>query len=122
MRPLRIFLVENHEDTVKYLKLYLEFSGHAVLTAPDMATALSQIPEAHCDVLISDIGLPDGDGWVLLEKLESNRPRFAIAISGYGTESDRQKSHSVGYDRHLVKPFSPDTLREVLEEAAKQTP
>lgn len=117
MRPLRIFLVENHQDTVKYISLYLEYSGHTVLTAPDMTTALRQVPVSSCDVLISDIGLPDGDGWTLLEKLGSNRPRFAIAISGYGSGNDKKKSSRVGYNRHLVKPFSPDTLKAVLEEA-----
>jgi two-component system CheB/CheR fusion protein len=118
MRPLRIFLVENHQDTVKYIRLYLEYSGHTVLTAPDMATALRQIPESRCDVLISDIGLPDGDGWALLQKLGSDRPRFAIAISGYGSQNDQKKSSAAGYNRHLVKPFSPDALKAVLVEAA----
>jgi CheY-like chemotaxis protein len=118
MRPLRIFLVENHQDTVKYIQLYLEYSGHTVLTAPDMATALRNVPASNCDVLISDIGLPDGDGWTLLEMLGSNRPRFAIAISGYGSGNDQKKSSRVGYNRHLVKPFSPDTLKAALEQAA----
>jgi DNA-binding response OmpR family regulator len=117
MQPLRIFLVENHQDTVKYIRLYLEYSGHRVTTAPDMATALRQIPESKCDVLISDIGLPDGDGWALLEKLGANRPRFAIAISGYGSGDDQKKSSAAGYNRHLVKPFSPDTLKAALDEA-----
>jgi two-component system CheB/CheR fusion protein len=117
MQPLRIFLVENHQDTVKYIRLYLEYSGHTVVTASDMATALRQVPASSCDVLISDIGLPDGDGWALLEKLGSTRPRFAIAISGYGSGNDRKKSSRVGYNRHLVKPFSPDTLKAALDEA-----
>jgi two-component system CheB/CheR fusion protein len=117
MQPLRIFLVENHQDTVKYIRLYLEYSGHTVLTAPDMATALCQVPESRCDVLISDIGLPDGDGWALLQKLGSDRPRFAIAISGYGSRNDQKKSGAAGYNRHLVKPFSPDALKAVLDEA-----
>lgn len=117
MRALRIFLVENHQDTVKYIRLYLEYSGHTVLTAPDMATALCQVPESRCDVLISDIGLPDGDGWALLQKLGSDRPRFAIAISGYGSGNDRKKSCEAGYNRHLVKPFSPDALKAALDEA-----
>ena len=117
MRPLRIFLVENHQDTVKYIRLYLEYAGHTVLTAPDMATALRNVPESKCDVLISDIGLPDGDGWALLKKLGPDRPRFAVAISGYGSGNDQQKSSDAGYNRHLVKPFSPETLKAALDEA-----
>jgi CheY-like chemotaxis protein len=120
MPSLRVFLVENHEDTVRYIKLYLEHLGHEVLVAKEMETALLEIPESKCDVLISDIGLPDGDGWVLLEKLGPRRPPFAIAISGYGTGNDQRKSHAVGYNSHLVKPFLPNALLALLEVAAEE--
>ena len=76
-------------------------------------------PNSRCDVLISDIGLPDGDGWQLMEKLGSHRPRFAIAMSGYGTSNDQRKSRAAGYDHHLVKPFIPDALLALLTEAEK---
>ena len=76
MRSLSVFLVENHEDTVRYMQLYLEQLGYQVSVAVDMATALREIPNSHCDVLISDIGLPDGDGWQLMEKF--GRPPPAI--------------------------------------------
>jgi CheY-like chemotaxis protein len=74
-------------------------------------------------VLISDIGLPDGDGWQLMEKLGNHRPRFAIAMSGYGTSNDQRKSHAAGYDHHLVKPFIPDALQALLSgaENSKET-
>ena len=62
MGSLSVFLVENHEDTVRYMQLYLEQLGYQVSVAADMATALREIPNSRCDVLISDIGLPDGDG------------------------------------------------------------
>lgn len=120
MQPLRVFLVENHEDTVRYIKLYLEHLGHQVLVAQTMETALREIPKANCDVLISDIGLPDGDGWLLLEKLGSGRPPFAIAISGYGMGNDQRRSRTVGYNAHLVKPFVPDALLLVLKKAAEE--
>ena len=120
MQPLRVFLVENHEDTVRYIKLYLEHLGHEVFIAGEMETALREVPKSRCDVLISDIGLPDGDGWLLLEKLGPDRPPFAIAISGYGTGNDQRKSLSVGYNSHLVKPFLPNTLLSLLEQAAEE--
>ena len=123
MRSLSVFLVENHEDTVRYMKLYLEQLGYQVSVAADMATALREILNSHCDVLISDIGLPDGDGWQLMEKLGNHRPRFAIAMSGYGTSNDQRKSHAAGYDHHLVKPFIPDALQALLSgaENSKET-
>jgi len=119
MGSLSVFLVENHEDTVRYMQLYLEQLGYQVSVAADMATALREIPISHCDVLISDIGLPDGDGWQLMEKLRSHRPAFAIAMSGYGTSDDQRKSRAAGYDHHLVKPFIPDALLALLTEAEK---
>ena len=119
MRPLRVFLVENHEDTVRYMQLYLEQLSYKVSIAADMATALREIPRSSCDVLISDIGLPDGDGWQLMEKLGDHRPRFAIAMSGYGTANDQQKSRAAGYDHHLIKPFTPDALVALLREASQ---
>jgi CheY-like chemotaxis protein len=120
MQALRVFLVENHEDTVRYIKLYLENLGHEVLIAPEMQTALREIPKSKCDVLISDIGLPDGDGWSLLERLGSSRPAFGIAISGYGAGNDQRKSRAAGYNAHSVKPFLPSALLAFLHQAAEK--
>jgi CheY-like chemotaxis protein len=117
MRSLGVFLVENHEDTVRYIQLYLEHLGHRVTVARDMATALEQFPKSNCDVLISDINLPDGDGWQLMEQFKERRPAFAIAMSGYAANSDLHKSRSAGYHHHLVKPFPPDDLVALLREA-----
>jgi DNA-binding response OmpR family regulator len=119
MGSLRVFLVENHEDTVRYMQLYLEQLSYEVRVAGDMATALREIPRSGCDVLISDIGLPDGDGWQLMERLGDQRPQFAIAMSGYGTVDDQRRSRASGYDHHLVKPFAPDALVALLREASK---
>ncbi|MBV9642987.1 MAG: response regulator [Verrucomicrobia bacterium] len=117
MEPLTVFLVENHQDTARYMQLYLQQLNHTVRVAADLATALREIPKSRCDVLISDIGLPDGDGWQLMEKLGDDRPPFAIGMSGYGTGNDQRKSRAVGYDHHLVKPFTPDELLALLREA-----
>jgi CheY-like chemotaxis protein len=117
MSSLRVFLVENHEDTARYMRLYLEQLNYKVCIAADMTTALREIPNSDCDVLISDIGLPDGDGWQLMEHLGENRPKFAIAMSGYGTGNDQRRSRDVGYNHHLVKPFSPEALQTLLREA-----
>ncbi len=119
MSALRLFLVENHQDTMRYMKLYLEQLGYQISVAADMATALREIPNSQCDILISDIGLPDGDGWQLMEKLGKNRPPFAIAMSGYGTGNDQRKSLASGYNFHLVKPFTPDALVALLRDAKK---
>jgi DNA-binding response OmpR family regulator len=116
---LRILLVENHEDTLKYLARYLEIQGHEVCGTRDMASAIKELSSSKFDVLISDIGLPDGDGWQLIRKLKS-KP-FSIAMSGFGTHSDRQRSLAAGYNHHLIKPFLPEDLDALLAEAAAKS-
>jgi|KBSSwiStaDraftv2_1062776.scaffolds.fasta_scaffold157509_4 CheY-like chemotaxis protein len=120
-RPLRIFIVENHEDTRFLLALLLEQLGHTVFTATTLAEALAAAPAARCDVLISDIGLPDGNGWELMARLGEERPPYAIAMSGFGQVSDRQRSLEAGYRHHLLKPVEPNRLEELLDEAARET-
>ena len=115
---LKILLVENHEDTLKYLARYLEIQGHEVSGVRDMVSAIKALSSSTFDVLISDIGLPDGDGWQLMRQLES-KP-FGIAMSGFGTHSDRQKSLAAGYKHHLTKPFLPEDLDALLAEATAQ--
>ena len=119
-RPLRIFVVENNADTLKYFRMYLEDLGHTVLEATTMADALVQVPGSTCDVLISDIGLEDGTGWDLLRRLRtetSGPPPYAIAVSGFGRNADRSRSEAAGYRHHLLKPYDLDVLEEMLAEA-----
>ena len=119
-RALRIFIVENHADTLKWIALYLREMGHTIFSAQTMAEALKELPGADCDVLISDIGLPDGDGWQLLRAARLPRRVYAIAMSGFGMNADRIKSKAAGFRRHLLKPFVPDELDEALDEAARE--
>lgn len=119
--PLRIFIVENHEDTRFLLGLLLEQLGHTVISVATMQEGLRTIPGASCDVLISDVGLPDGNGWDLLKQLGTRRPKYAIAMSGFGMSSDRERSRMAGYRHHLLKPIEPNQLETLLEEAARET-
>jgi CheY-like chemotaxis protein len=117
---LRIFVVENHAETLKYLRLYLEQLNHVVTSARTMSDALAVLATEEFDVLISDIGLPDGDGWELLRRAGASRPGYAIAMSGFGMNADRTKSREAGFRSHLLKPFMPDDLDHSLEEAAAE--
>ena len=121
-RPLRIFVVENHRDTLEAMQMYLELLGHTVESARDMQTALAELPRADCDVLFSDIGLPDGDGWELLRRLKLPRPIYAVAMSGFGLGADHVRSKEAGYRHHLLKPFNPAELGPLLQEAASELP
>ncbi len=119
-RSLRIFVVENHADTLKWLSRYLEELGHTVASARTVAGALDLLPQGDYDVLISDIGLPDGDGWELLRSARLTRPVYAIAMSGFGMSADHAKSKEAGYRHHLLKPFVPDDLDLALAQAARE--
>src|SRR5262245_22115677 len=117
-RSLRILVVENHEDTLKYLSKYLEIQGHEVCGTRDMASAIKALSLSKFDILISDIGLPDGDGWQLIRQLES-KP-FGIAMRGFGAHTDREKTVAAGSKHHLTKPFLPEDLDVLLTSAAAQ--
>ena len=119
-RPLKVFVVENHTDTRELIAMYLESMGHTVRCAASVAEALREIPGAGYDVLISDIGLPDGSGWELMQRLPEPRPAYAIAMTGFGMSADQIKSKEAGFRRHLLKPFVPVELDRALAEAAEE--
>lgn len=115
---MRIFIVENHPDTLQSFIFYLESEGHTVSCASSIAEALEAIPASGCEVLFSDIGLADGTGWDLLTQLKTDHPVFAVAMSGFGMNADRSKSLAAGFRHHLIKPITPDKIDEILREAA----
>jgi CheY-like chemotaxis protein len=118
--PLRIFVVEDDNDSLSAIQIYLEKLGHIVFSARSKGEALKKIPGAKCHVLISDINLPDGNGWEILEEIENLRPNYAIAISGYATKAHRQRSAEAGFRHHIVKPVFPDSLNPLLKEATAE--
>jgi DNA-binding response OmpR family regulator len=115
--PLTILIIENHEITAKFIALFLERSGHQVTIIPDGQTALSHDDLSNIDVILGDIGLPDMNGWDLMKQLRPRTHAYAIAMSGFGAEADVQRSLASGYQQHLVKPFVPAALEEVLRNA-----
>ena len=72
------------------------------------------------DVLVSDIGLPDGTGIDLMEKLKNDHAIFGIALTGFGMEDDLRKSHEVGFNHHLVKPVDLNRLDALIQQADGQ--
>ncbi len=118
--PLHIFLVENHVDTLRWLTVYLEELGHIVQSAMTLTEALKKLPGMLCDVLITDIGLPDGDGREVLRRSKLGPEVYAVAMSGFGMNADRALSEEAGFRRHLLKPFVPDELDGLLAEATRE--
>lgn len=117
---LRILVVEDHPDTRLGLKLFLETLGHRAVFAEDVRSGLAAARAGEFDLLLSDISLPDGDGWDLLRKLDAanRRPPRTAAMSGFSTAADLAKSKAAGFHSQLIKPFTPEELEAVLREAA----
>jgi PAS domain S-box-containing protein len=104
---LRILLTEDHAPTRTALSRILMQRHHEVTTAGSIHEALAAAATHEFDLLISDIGLPDGDGYQLFLGLRALQPGIrGIALSGFGMESDRARSSAVGFALHLVKPIS----------------
>lgn len=117
-RPLRILLVEDHGDTARIMRRLLTADGHDVKTAADVATGLRLAQQSTFDLMLSDLGLPDGSGLDLMRSLRGmgiNLP--AIALSGYGQERDMQATRDAGFLAHLVKPVAIAKLREHIAAA-----
>jgi CheY-like chemotaxis protein len=116
---LRVLIVEDHEDTAATLGVLLRLNGHNVEVAADGPCAVRAVQASPPDVVLLDIGLPKMDGWVVAKQLREltlsawKRP-LLVAISGYGTQSDRLRSQEVGIDLHLVKPVDPQELADFL--------
>ena len=117
---MRILLVEDHEDTNRSLTRLLRRRGYQVQSATSLQSALELSAKEEFDVLISDLGLPDGSGIELMEKLNSNeRPLFGIALTGFGMEEDVRKSRDAGFKHHLVKPIDLTKLDLLIQEGAR---
>ncbi len=102
---LRILLVEDNEDARFCVAALLESEGYRVQTAGDMCTALELNANHIFDLLITDVGLPDGCGRDLLKKMRMVRPELeGFAMTGYGTSQDILKTRAAGYLAHLIKP------------------
>lgn len=114
----RLIVVEDHAETAEGLKRFLTAIGYQVFVATDMASALSLAAAVEFDVLLSDLGLPDGTGWDLLKQLSAERRIRAIAFSGYNSPADRQRSAEAGFLEHLAKPLAPDQLCAAINRAA----
>lgn len=116
LRPsCRILLVEDHRDTASVVARLLERWGHTVAVAHDVAEGIRAAKAAHFDLLISDVGLPDGTGHDLMRQLS---PMPGIVLSGYGMKEDISKSKAAGFAEHLVKPVDLDNLRETIARVA----
>ncbi|HYO13989.1 MAG TPA: MASE1 domain-containing protein [Thermoanaerobaculia bacterium] len=121
-RSLTILLVEDHADTAEAMADLLGLLGHQVITAGSVAAGLAAAERAWTngglDLVVSDLGLPDGSGVDLMRELSGRYGVPGIALSGYGMEEDIRQSLEAGFSRHLTKPVNPQSLKAALQEVA----
>ncbi|MGH7907993.1 MAG: ATP-binding protein, partial [Candidatus Binataceae bacterium] len=117
IRNARIMLVEDSDDSREALALMLEEEGAAVITASSAAEALSLMRNGRPDLLLSDLSMPDEDGYTLLGKIRARGDGEsipAIALTGYAGAEDRERALSAGFQAHLPKPVDFDTLIQTI--------
>ena len=110
-----VLLVEDHDDTASVLARSLRRRGLTVRIASSVQSAVILFERERFDLVISDIGLPDGTGVELLDRISQIRRVPAIALSGYGMEHDVDRSREAGFIEHLTKPVSWDLLMEAVQ-------
>ena len=123
-RPFTIAIVEDHGDTRDWMRTCLqeEFLVSAHETARDFLTFISS---NHCDLVLSDISLPEMDGFDLAASIRSN-PSFLklpiIAISAHIAEADREKAHEAGFNAFLTKPVDLQQMMQTINRFLPENP
>lgn len=122
-RALRVLLVEDHQDTAMQLTRLLRHAGHEVTWAATLHQARQLIASRagqpnEFNMLISDLGLPDGNGQDLMRDLSHHHPIPGIALSGYGMKDDIRNSIAAGFSRHMTKPVNWQELKTAIQKIA----
>jgi len=115
----RVLVVDDNHDGAETLSMLLELAGYEIRVAYDGLAALDAVAEFHPDAILLDIGLPLLNGYDVCRRIRdepANAGVLIVAVTGWGQESDRQRSRSVGFDEHLVKPVDPTELLQLLAE------
>ena len=123
-RALDVLIVEDDEDSRDMLAMTLRICGVNIVSVDSADAALEELPKLRPDFLISDIGLPEKDGYQLIERVralpaEAGGQTPAIALTGYVSVQDRSMAIRAGYQEHLPKPVDTARLIELLSELAE---
>jgi CheY-like chemotaxis protein len=119
LKGIRVLVVEDERDTRQILAFILEQSGAAVVAASSFDEALKVYQEIEPSVLVSDIAMPDFNGYALITRIreeDKKRGRLtpAIALTAYTSDADRQQALSAGFQKYVGKPFEPARLIEAI--------
>ena len=115
---MRILLVEDHEPTRTALAHLLTRRDCRVMAATSVAEAQELARRENFDLVVSDIGLPDGNGYTLMSELRKDFGLKGIALTGYGMEQDVIRGQNAGFVAHLTKPVRMESLEKALRAAS----
>jgi CheY-like chemotaxis protein len=116
-KALKILVVEDERDTADSLAMLLRLGGHQVEVAYTGQIALLLAQRHKPDVVLLDLGLPRVDGYQVVRQLRSKpetQDAFIIAVTGYGSDADRERCKAAGFDLHLLKPIVTEKLLALL--------
>jgi CheY-like chemotaxis protein len=116
---ISVLVVDDEADTRDFVAFLLEQSGAKVTSVASASEALAALTEFKPDLLLSDIGMPEIDGYMLMQQIRNLPPHqggkiLAIALTAFAGEINHQQALSAGFQRHLSKPVEPDNLIEVI--------
>ena len=112
---MRILMVDDHADGGEMFAYALRLRGHDVTLVDCCTRAIAAFEGGCCEVIVSDLRLPDGDGWTLMRTLSSRHKVVGIALSGLGYADDIERSRQAGFVQHFTKPVDIDTLVDAVE-------
>ncbi|HEY9643374.1 MAG TPA: response regulator, partial [Coleofasciculaceae cyanobacterium] len=121
-----ILIVDDDEDTLEFLALLLEQAGAAVTAVSSAQAALAALGQQSFNLMLSDIGMPGMDGYMLLQQIRAFPPHRggqmpAIALTAYAGELDQQRAASVGFQQHIAKPLDPNALLRSISSLLKRS-
>jgi signal transduction histidine kinase len=120
LQSKHVLLVEDHEDTRRAMCRILSVFGCHVTPAATVREAIDLADQNKFELLVSDIGLPDGTGMDVIKHMRAQYGVRGIAVSGYGREEDLRRSREAGFDMHLTKPIDFKTLQDALQQLLAQ--
>jgi len=126
LEGVRVLIVDDEADARHLLNTMLGQYGAQVMTVASTSEALSALPQFHPDVLVSDIGMPEEDGYALIRKLRAISPEQgggipAVALTAYARAEDRAQALLAGFQLHIPKPVNPVELAAVIANLAGRT-
>jgi CheY-like chemotaxis protein len=122
---VKVLLVDDADDTLDVLQQILQHSGATIMAASNAGTALALLEHEQPDVIVSDIGMPDIDGFELMRRIRRRTASAggaipAIALTAFTRQDDRRKAMQAGFDDYLAKPVEPDSLVAHIAQAVGQ--